>query len=202
MDLKKRYWQLVLHPDDRHKTCFQWEGKLHQFCRLPFGLRTAGGLFCKAISNALCSVDFDGSSTLVYLDDITVLNANFEKYLDAIHKVFEGLSKFNLKFSAKKCSFLMKSAKFLGRVLDENGMRPNANYLDDIKKMVAPRTRTEFRKLIGNLNWIRQFVVSKMGSRVKVESFSHLMYPINACNRDGKYLWTEEADLALAKIKT
>ena len=92
MDLKKGYWQLVLHAEDRHKTCFQWGNKLYQFCRLPFGLRTAGGLFCKAISEALSSVEFDKSSTLVYLDEITVLNSDFNAYLAAIRKVFEALS--------------------------------------------------------------------------------------------------------------
>ena len=201
MDLKKGYWQLVIREEDRHKTCFQWSGRLYQFCRLPFGLKTAGGLFCRAIGTALNTVDFDRSSTLVYLDDITVLNSDFEKFLAATRKVFEALSKFGLKLGAEKCSFLNKTAKFLGRVLDEKGMRPDPANLSGIMKMRAPTTRKQLQSLIGSLNWLRQFCGEKMYRRVSVESFSHYMYPINACNREGKFLWSNAADLALQKIK-
>ena len=201
MDLKKGYWQLVIRVEDRYKTCFQYESKLYQFCRLPFGLRTAGGLFCRAIGTALDTVDFDKSSTLVYLDDITTLNADFDTFMAATRKVLEALKKFNLKLSAKKCAFLTPEAKFLGRVLNSKGMRPDPENVSGILKMVAPKTRKELQSLIGSLNWVRQFIGEKMGKRVSIESFSHRMFPINACNRDGKFLWTKEADLALKQIK-
>ena len=53
MDVKAGYWQLRIRESDRHKTAFQYGNRCFQFKRLPFGLKSSGDLFCRAISTAL-----------------------------------------------------------------------------------------------------------------------------------------------------
>ena len=201
MGLPSCFWQLPLAAADRHKTCFQWKGQLYQFTRLPFGLKTAGGVFCRAISRALSSADFDLLSTFIYLDDICIMSKDFNTFVRALEKVFIGLKRFNLRLSAKKCKFLTKTIEFLGRKISEDKMEPTAANLEGIFAMEPPKSKLQLQSLIGSLGWLRGFIGTKMGKRVATESFSHHMVEINKCNRHKKFTWTREADLAFAKIK-
>ena len=201
LDLKKGYWQIPLEESDRHKTCFQWGNKTYQFTRLPFGLKTAGSIFCRAIAKALNSADFDEDHTHVYLDDISVMAPKFDEFLAAMEKVFIGLQKFNLRLAPKKCKLLAPSIKYLGRKISSDRIEPDQEYIAGIWAMKPPKTKRQLQSLIGQLVWLRTFIGAKMGNRVALESFSHHMAPIHECNREKKFQWTEAADKAFDKIK-
>ena len=55
---------------------------------LPFGRKTPGGFFCRAVSHALNEANFDEETTFQYLDDISVLAKTFDQYLASLEKVF------------------------------------------------------------------------------------------------------------------
>ena len=45
VDLQSGYWQLEMHPKDRHKTAFITKYGLFEYSKLPFGLCNAPGTF-------------------------------------------------------------------------------------------------------------------------------------------------------------
>lgn len=65
-DLESGYWQIPLHPESRPYTAFLYNSKLYQFCRVPFGLKTAGSAFIRSIAWALGS-QFDDILTIYIL---------------------------------------------------------------------------------------------------------------------------------------
>ena len=201
LDLRKGYWQIPLAKSHRFKTAFQWNGSMYQFAKLPFGLRTAGAIFGRAVNRAMNDAEVSSENVLVYLDDISIAAENFADFLDGHRRVFNGLRKYGLRVSPEKCNFFKKSIKFLGRVLDSTGMHPDPQYTQDIVNMEPPRNRAELRSLIGMLSWNRQFIGTKMGRRVAVSSFSHKMAPIFQCARAEKFLWSEEAQKAFNSLK-
>ena len=48
-DLKAGFWQLGIHPEDRHKIVFCIPGSHFQWTVMPFGLKVAPSLFQKAM---------------------------------------------------------------------------------------------------------------------------------------------------------
>ena len=195
LDLKKGYWQLPLAVGDRHKTCFQWKGQLYQFTRLPFGLKTAGSIFCRAISRALSSADFDLLSTFIYLDDICIMAKDFNTFVRALEKVFIGLKKFNLRLSPKKCKFLTKTIEFLGRQISEDKMEPTAANLEGIFAMEPPNSKAQLQSLIGSLGWLRGFIGTKMGKGSRPSPFLTIWLKLTSAtvvNRSlgpGRLIW-------------
>ena len=201
MDLTRGYWQLELTPEARPKTAFQWGNKKYQFRRLPFGLRTAGNIFCQAISKAFEAENFDPRHVVVYLDDVSVHSPNFQAFIDSHERIFGALRRFNLKLNARKCNFLKPEIEFLGRLISSKGMRPNPEYIEGMMGIEAPKNKNELRQLIGRLVWLKQFISSRMNESVRVNSFSHLMEPICECTRGSGVEWTPAADSALTRLK-
>ena len=55
-DLVKGYWQILLTEESRKYTAFLYKGQLYQFRRVPFGIKTAGAGFIRALERALYRV--------------------------------------------------------------------------------------------------------------------------------------------------
>ena len=166
LDLVRGYHQIPLDQADRHKTAFQWRGQMYQYCKLPFGLRTAGSIFSRAIHEALAKADFDEEHTYCYLDDISAMAPTLPVFIRALEKVFIALKTYGLRVNPAKCSFLEPKIKFLGRVISENRIEPDPTYLEGVQKMKIPRTKKQHQSLVGCLNWLRNFIGGKMGQRI------------------------------------
>lgn len=52
-DLTAGYWQIPLDESSRKYTAFLFDSKLYQFCRIPFGIKTAGSAFIRALNGAI-----------------------------------------------------------------------------------------------------------------------------------------------------
>ena len=46
LDLKSAYYQMPLATEDRAYSAFEADGKLYQYCRLPFGVGVTNGVSC------------------------------------------------------------------------------------------------------------------------------------------------------------
>ena len=105
--------------------------------------------------------------------------------------------------NAKKCSFLQKNGKFLGRIVTEKGYKADPEYTQGIRDMPPPTSRTELRSLIGQILWLRMFVETRVGEKVRNCNFSHLLSEMNKLNRkDKKFECTESAQKSFDLIKT
>ena len=203
VDLLHGYWQIKLDPADMHKTAFFWNEEVLMFTRLPMGLTCAGNIFSRLVAKVLGGADLD-KSILKYLDDLCVVSTDFASHLASIDKLFGTLRSKGLKIKGKKCQFLAtgeKSVKFLGRCVGQYGMRPDPDYVRGIDHLAAPTTKKELEKLAGNLVWVKTFVSTRLGDDVKKTNFSQLMDPIFRVKREKAFLWTDEAQKALDKLK-
>ena len=95
LDLKSRYWQLPVHPEDHMKTAFcPGPGLgLYQFCRMPFGLYRAPSSFQHLMDKVLRGLSF----ATTYVDDILVHLASEEEHLRQV------LREAGLPLKGKKC---------------------------------------------------------------------------------------------------
>ena len=97
------YWQVPVHPDDRHKTAFTCHFGCWQFRRMPFGLCNAPATFQRAMDLALSQ--YNWQKCLVYLDDIIIFSKTFDQHVQDVQAVLSVLQQTGIGLKLKKCDF-------------------------------------------------------------------------------------------------
>lgn len=106
-------------------------------------------------------------SLLCLLDDLLVFAPDEETALLCLKMVFDRLGSHNLKLAPKKCFFLRRSVKFLGHIMDENGVSTDPIKVENINNMssadlmesdsVTPSQKC-IRSFLRMVNYYQQFV--------------------------------------------
>lgn len=191
IDIKSAYWQVPLKETCRDYTAFTVPGRgLYRFRRMPFGLTNAPATFQRLVDNVL-GADLQ-PSVLVYLDDIIIVSQDFESHLQTLGKVLDRLRDAGLTVSVDKCQFCRPSLKYLGFIVDQNGLRPDPEKVESILNLPRPNNVTEIRRFVGTASWYRRFI----------PNFSSILTPLsNLTRKHAKWNWTPECDAAFRKIK-
>ena len=200
MDLKSGYWQMKLSPESRPLTAFQWRGVTYVYIRLPFGLTHSGSLFSRRIFQVIEVLSCDGIAT--YIDDNCIYAKTFEQFKSRLRKFLQQLIKYNLKLNPSKCTFISSSAKFLGRIVDENGTHADPSYTDALLKMPAPTNRKELLSLLGKITWLKSYLETQIGEKIATNCFSALMATMTSLSSPKvKFQWTKQASQQFEKVK-
>lgn len=198
LDLASGYWQVEVDPQDREKTAFTTPVGLYEFQRMPFGLCNAPATFQRLMQQCLNGQITD--SLLVYLDDIIVYSSDFATHLKHLEEVFERLSKHGLKLRPDKCKLFHRQVKFLGHVVDREGVKPDPEKIAAVVDWPAPTTAKELKAFLGLAGYYRRFV----------PGFAKIARPLNSLlvgvpndKRLGSHRisWSVEAQTAFDALK-
>ena len=66
-----------------------------------------------------------GYLVMCYVDDVIIATETIDEHIDRIDEVLSCLREAGLKCKPSKCEFLKCSNKYLGRVIDKEGVRPD-----------------------------------------------------------------------------
>lgn len=194
IDLKSAFWQIPLHPDSCEKTAFVIPGRgLFEFEVMPFGLCNAAQTL-QALMDSVLGPELD-PFVFVYLDDVIVATPSFDKHLEILQTVFNRLKEANLTINIDKCVFCLPSLKYLGFVVDCQGLRTDPDKVKAMLEYPPPTTATEVKRFIGMCSWYRRFV----------KDHSTITAPLNALlknkRKSQKINWNEDAEKAFNQIK-
>lgn len=190
MDLTQGYWQIPLEKSSRQYTAFLFGSKLYQFRRIPFGLKTAGSGFIRALGMALGN-EFD-EYTSCYIDDILIGTKTFEEHIRVTTGIFKKLQDYNFTIKLSKCVFFQRVVSFVGFEISGDGLLPEPAKLDVIKKFEQPRDRTQLQQFLGVCNYYRQFNVNHSRS---VHTLRDLL------TKNKTWNWTKEHSDAFEALK-
>lgn len=157
IDLKSAFWQIPLEKNSCEKTAFVVPSRgLFEFVVMPFGLSNAAQTQQRLMDNVL-------GYTLepyafVYLDDIIIATPSFEKHMEVLEEVLKRLKSANLTINLEKCEFCRPSLKYLGYLLDEQGLRTDPDKVAAMLNFPRPKTVTELKRFIGLVGWYRRFI--------------------------------------------
>lgn len=191
LDLKSGYWQVEVEPEDRPKTAFAtFDSGFWQFKVMPLGLYNSGATFVKLMEKVLYGLNW--KICMAYLDDIVVIGNSFEDQVANLSKVFERINSPNLKLNPKKCILFQKEVKFLGHVVNEDGVSTDPDKTQVIREWVVPKNVSEVRIFLGLCSYYRKFI----------RNFASVAKPLHKLTVKGrKFLWTEECYESFRTLK-
>lgn len=189
IDMVSGYHQIEVAPEDRHKTAFVSPFGLFQYCRLPFGLAGAPGTFQAVIEDMLQVLDAE--DVMAYLDDVICFHSSFEEHLKGVERLLLAIRKSGFKLSGKKCQFAKRSVKFLGHVIDEDGVRPQPEKLDIIRDWKPPQDEADLRRFLGVCTFWRRFV----------KDFARIAVPLHDLLNKSEFVWTPQCDSAFRHLR-
>lgn len=173
LDLASGFYQVEMDHSDVPKTAFNVENGHYEFLRMPMGLKNSPSTFQRVMDNVL--KDLQNTVCLVYLDDIIVFSTSLQEHMINLEKVFSKLRESNFKIQMDKSEFLKLETEFLGHVISKDGVKPNPNKIEAIKRYPLPKTPTEIKRFLGLLGYYRKFV----------PDFAKVTKPLTQCLKKG-----------------
>ncbi|CAK1590190.1 unnamed protein product [Parnassius mnemosyne] len=122
IDLSQAYNQIEL--DDTKK-----------YNRLVFGLASNPGIFQRIMVNLLKDIE----GIVVFLDDVLIASDTIENHIHTLRKVLDKLKEYGLTLKREKCEFFVVEVKYLGYVMNKEGIHPDPDKIESILLMSPPR---------------------------------------------------------------
>ena len=188
IDLSDAYHQLCLDKESQEILVINTHKGLYKYLRLPFGISSAPALFQRIMSNVL-----DGLPRVAsFADDIALTGDNDQDHLQNLSAVLQRLKQHGLQANKSKCAFLQPSVKYLGHVIDSNGVRASDSKLKAVQAIPSPKNQTELRSFLGLVNYFRQFYRMMADATV----------PLNQLlQKDTPWIWSARAKSAFERLK-
>jgi hypothetical protein len=120
LDANSGFWQIPLAEQSRSLTTFTPFGR-YQFNKLPFGISSAPELFQRRMHNILEGLD----GVVCMMDDVLIFGKDRKQHDERLHAVFKRLEQAKVTLNGEKCQFNTTSVRFLGHVVDQDGIRPD-----------------------------------------------------------------------------
>jgi len=158
LDIRSAYWQIPLTESSKPVTAFTVPNRgLFQFTRMPFGLHNSPATFQRLIDRIL-GADLE-PYCFAYLDDIVICTNSFETHLEVLGKVLDRLFSAGLSLRKDKCHFCRPELKYLGYVVDRNGLHVDPDKVSAILNIPVPSSVTDVRRFVGMASWRNLVVV-------------------------------------------
>ncbi|GJT00890.1 putative reverse transcriptase domain-containing protein [Tanacetum coccineum] len=138
IDLRSGYHQLIVREEDILKTAFGTSYGHYEFQVMPFGLTNALAIFID-LMNQVCKPYLD-KFVIVFIDDILIYSHSKEENEEHLELILELLKKEKLYAKFSKCEFWLLKVKFLGQVIDSEGIGVDPAKIESIKDWASPKT--------------------------------------------------------------
>jgi transposase InsO family protein/predicted aspartyl protease len=190
IDLGNAYYQVELDKESQEKTAFST--KAGQFCfkRMPFGIAAAPGTFQELMTKVLQPIKKGAS---VYLDDILIATSTKEEHYKVIREVFERILQTGLRIKPAKCKMLRPEVKFLGHIINDQGIQTDPEKIAAIENFQRPKCIKNLRSFLGICNYYRRFIKGYAKKAKVLEGMCGL-------NKE-KLIWTDACEIAFKDMK-
>ncbi|GFY01012.1 retrovirus-related Pol polyprotein from transposon 297 [Trichonephila clavipes] len=157
---------------------------------MPFDLSGATPNFQKAIDIVLKPVI--GRFVSVYMDDVIITSPSIKEHLDHLNQVFTLYRDAGLTLNKDKCHFARDKLKYLGLVINKEGIETDHSKVKAITEMKPPKNSREVSKFLGIVGWYQKFI----------PQYADICEPLYRLKKKGaKFNWSIEAQDSFDKIK-
>ena len=153
LDANSGFWQIPLSKPSRLLTTFITPMGRYCFNKLPFGISSAPEHFQRRMSELLAGLE----GVLCQMDDILVFGRDQAEHDRRLIAVLTRIEEAGATLNPQKCEFSQTTLKFLGHIIDSEGIRADPEKTDAIMKMSPPTSVPELRRFMGMVNQLRKF---------------------------------------------
>ena len=158
LDFLRSFYQARLTEKSRKYTSssIKGVGPLFEYLRLPCGISSAPGFFQSLVEKTFLGLK--GSVVQTYIDDCLTAHRTFQGMINNLRLIFERIAKANLLLRTDKCSIFQESVKFLGYIVNKDGLAVNHEKIEAITKMLPPKNVKGIKSYLGMTGYFRKFI--------------------------------------------
>ena len=190
-DLKNAYHQIPIRLDDKKYTGFEANGKLYQFCRIPFGVTNGVAVFQRQMDKLI--TDEGLKDTFPYLDDVTVAGRTKDEHDANVKAFMDVVTRKGITLNDSKSVTSTTSIKVLGYLIEDGTIKPDPERLQPLQEFPPPQNVPSLRRALGMFayyaKWIPEFS-NKIRPLINVKSFPLDKEALSAFNSVKKELET------------
>ena len=157
LDLRSGYHQMLLHPDDTHKTAFRTPLGAFEFLVLPFGLCNAPGGFVRMMDKVFPPWQHK-TFLAVYIDDLLIFSKTMKDHVKHLRIVLSQLRESELYIKGSKCDFGASEVEYLGFKISRHGISSDPAKVEAIQRITPPTSVPELRSFLGAVNYFHRFI--------------------------------------------
>lgn len=135
LDLKSGFYHVRMQESDKAKTSFVIFNEHYEFNRMAMGLMNSPRFFQRIIARIFSKLKF----VKVFVDDILIFSRDETEHIVHLKTVLNLLEENNLTIRFDKSSFFKTEIKFLGHVLNENGIKPARQQFNKLSNCMNPK---------------------------------------------------------------
>ncbi|GBM26626.1 Retrovirus-related Pol polyprotein from transposon 17.6 [Araneus ventricosus] len=166
LDANSGFWQIPLDKKSSYLTIFMTPFGRFRFQRLSFGISSAPKHFQRRMSQMLEGIP----GTICHMDAILIWGSTQEEHDQRLTEVCKRLKNSGMTLNAKKGIFSQTSIKFLGHIIDGQGIHPDPDKIAAIENYQPPTNKKELKQLLGLANYLARFV----------PNYSDILFPLTS----------------------
>lgn len=190
IDIIAAFNRLRIAKGDEWKTAFRTRYGLFEYLVMPFGLTNGPASFQHYVNDALRE-HLDIFCT-AYLDDILIYSNSLEEHKRHVKQVLQRLREFGLQADIAKCEFHVQEVKYLGLIVDTNGIRMDPRKVSAVVDWPTPKSVKDIQSFLGFANFYRRFI----------RDFATKANPLTKLTKkDTPFTWNTECEKAFTELK-
>ena len=128
----------------------------------------------------------------MYIDDILITGRTDEEHLCTLDLVLKRLDQYGLHLKRVKCSFMQPSVRYLGYLIDKDGLHTTPEKVRAVFQTPIPMNVQQLRSFLGLVNYFGKFI---QNLSTTVQPLNHLL-----C-QNVAWEWTTDCQTAFDKLK-
>jgi hypothetical protein len=190
INLRSGYHQIKIRPCDIPKTTFSTRYGLYEFLVMSFCLTNAPAYFMY-LMNSVFMMELD-KFVVVFIDDILIYSENEKEHAKHLRIVLQRLRDHKLYAKFSKCEFWLKSVKFLGHTISQDGISVDPSKVQEVMDWKPPKSVHQIRSFLGLAGYYRRFI----------PDFSRITKPMTELLKKGvKFVWSEACEKAFHTLR-
>lgn len=187
VDMSSGFWHLCLDSKSAEYTTFQTPFGRYFFKRLCFGLSSAPELFMQKIIEIFGDIE----NCFPYFDDLIIAGKDLQEHDETLKKVFRRAHEYNVRFNKRKLQYRQNEVRFLGVIINADGIKVNPDRILAIKNFQKPENKKAVLRFLGMIKYLSPFIPN-----VSMHT-THL----RELTKNTKFTWTDECDSEFQMLK-
>ena len=156
---------------------------------MPFGISSAPEHFQRQMNNILNGLP----GVVCLIDDVLVYGSNVEEHRTRLQSVLQRIQAAGVTLNKEKCEFGKTSIKFLGHLINLDGITADPQKTAAIREMERPKSVPELRRFLGMVSQLGKFS----------PNIAELTKPMRELlSKKSTWLWGPNQDDAFLKVKS